>query len=321
MEPKIELYRTRTFSEKISDSFAFIRESWRTILKFFTYLLLPVSIVMAFFMDGFMSSYMRNVMGVMDGTAVDNTADLVSFGLTTLGLLVVSAVASVLLTALVYALFRLYDRRGELRLQQLSMAELKPELLLMVRRTLVLLLTGIAIALLVGLLLVATVFLLVSIVPIFGLLLLPLIYIALLAVAMPLMLVVPIYLLEDGIPVLEAYQKAWRLGFQTWGGLFAVLFVLGLIGGILQSFTSLPWTVMLVAKSIFTLQGETGGFMNSVGYSFLQYLLCIVECYFALLASVLTFVGLTIQYGHASDKIDGVGVAQNIEKFDELDSF
>lgn len=319
MEPKIEIYRTRTFSEKISDSFAFIRESWRTILKYFTYLLLPVSIVMAFFMDSFMGSYMRNVMGVMEGT--EGPTDLVAFGLTTLGLFIVSAVASVLLMALVYALFRLYDRRGELRLQQLSMAELKPELLLMLRRTLVLLLTGIVIALLVGVLVVGFVFVLVSVASFFGLLMLPLIYIAILVVALPLMLVVPIYLLEDGIPVLEAYQKAWRLGFQTWGGLFSVLFVLGLVGGILQSFTSLPWTVMLVAKSMFTLQGETGGFMNSVGYSFLQYLLCIVECYFAFLASVLTFVGLTIQYGHASDKIDGVGVAQNIEKFDELDNF
>jgi hypothetical protein len=47
----------------------------------------------------------------------------------------------------------------------------------------------------------------------------------------------------------------------------------------------------------------------------------VLECIGMLLSSIITTVALVIQYGHASDKIDGTGVAQNIEKFDELDNF
>jgi hypothetical protein len=321
VRPKIEWYRTRTFSEKISDTFAFIRESWRPMLKYFTYLLLPVSIVMAFFMNNFMDSYMRTVMGVVDGgMSGDDYSSLIAFGLTTLGLVVVSVVGSALLTSLTFALIRLYNQRGELRLEGLTGRELKPVLMAMLRRVVRLLLAWMLIVVLVGVLLALLAVLMVMISPVLMVVEMLLVYALLLAVILPLSLVVPIYLLEDDISVLEAFQKAWRLGFATWGGVFAVVVVLTLIGSVISSFTSLPWSIMFFAKTMFTLRGETaGGFVGSMGYSFLQYLMCIVQCFCSLLISVITLVGITVQYGHASDKIDGVGVAKNIEKFDELD--
>ena len=51
--PKIEIYRTRTFTDKLGDTFNFLRENWRTILKYFIYIMLPVSMVMAFFANHF----------------------------------------------------------------------------------------------------------------------------------------------------------------------------------------------------------------------------------------------------------------------------
>ena len=36
--PKIELYRIRTFTEKLTDMFNFLRENWRPMLKYFLYL-------------------------------------------------------------------------------------------------------------------------------------------------------------------------------------------------------------------------------------------------------------------------------------------
>ena len=321
VRPKIEWYRTRTFSEKISDTFAYIRESWRPMLKYFTYLLLPVSIVMAFFMNNFMGSYIRTVMGMAEGGMSDeNYSSLIAFGLTTLGLIVISIVGSVLMTALVFALIRLYNQRGELRLEGLTGRELKPVLMAMLGRTVRLLLVSLVLSVLVGVLLVLLAVLMGMISPVLMLAEMLLVYALLLAVLLPLTLVVPIYLLEDNIGVLEAFQKAWRLGFATWGGVFAVVVVLALIGSVIQSFTSLPWTIMFFVKSMFTLRGEAaGGFVDSMGFSFLQYLMCIVQCFCTLLVSVITLVGITVQYGHASDKIDGVGVAMNIEKFDELD--
>ena len=44
----IKLYRIRRFGEKISDTFDFVRENWRPLLKYITYLLLPVALVQSF---------------------------------------------------------------------------------------------------------------------------------------------------------------------------------------------------------------------------------------------------------------------------------
>lgn len=321
VRPKIELYRTRTFSEKISDTFAFIREVWRPLLKYFTYMLLPVSIVMAFFTNNFMDSYMRTVMGVMDGSMSGAAnSGIVQFALTTAGLVVLSFIGSMLVTALTFALIRLYRASGDQRLEGLTGGELKPVLMSMLRRVLRLLLASVLIALLVGVLIALLFALMAMISPVLMALMLLVVYAVVLCIVIPLTLVVPIYMLEDDIDIAGAFQKAWRLGFATWGGVLAVVLVLTLIGTVFQSFTSLPWTIMLMVKTMLTLQGDAQtGFVDSVGYSFLQYLFCIVQCFCTLLVTVMTLVGVTIQYGHASDKIDGVGVAMNIEKFEELD--
>ena len=257
VRPKVELYRTRTFSEKISDTFAFIKDTWRPMMKYFVYLMLPVSIVLAFFMNNFFSGYMGVMTEVAAGGNDFDMSAIARIAGTTVGLTVCSIVAGVVLSGLVYALMRLYFRRpADDRLQTLTTAELKPELKRCMVRTLKLM----GAAILIG------------------------------------------------------------LGFATWGGIFAVDFVLGLIGSLLQTLTFLPWYLLVVFGMVFTLQGEGGGFMGSPGYAFLQYLSCVWMCLGYLLYSVLLMVGQTIQYGHASDKIDGVGVAAGIDRFEELDT-
>ena len=44
-KPLIKLYRTRTFGEKMSDTFDFVRENWRPMLKYFSYQLLGQELV------------------------------------------------------------------------------------------------------------------------------------------------------------------------------------------------------------------------------------------------------------------------------------
>ncbi|MBQ9669114.1 MAG: hypothetical protein IJV45_10310 [Prevotella sp.] len=320
VRPKVELYRTRTFSEKISDTFAFIKDTWRPMLKYFVYLMLPVSIVLGFFMNNFFSGYMGILMSTAGGGAEGlDTPQVVRFVGMTVGLTVCALVSSLLLMGLVYAMLRLYGRRDD-RLKNLTTAELKPELMHCMGRTLKLLLAGIVIGLLIGVLVALLMMLMFSFNPIVGAVFVLLFYIGLVALMLPFALTMPIYLMEDEIGIIEALQKAWRLGIATWGGIFAVEFVLGLIGSLLQTLTFLPWYLLVVFGMVFTLQGEGGGFAGSTGYAFLQYLSSVWMCLGYLLVAVLSTVGLTIQYGHASDKIDGVGVAAGIEKFEEFDN-
>ena len=317
--PKIELYKTRTFSEKLNDTIGFMRESWRTQLKYFIYLMLPCSIVLAFFMNHFWNGYMSMIMSMQNvGSSMSNMGSF----LLNMGVMILVLLASyTLLVALVFALVRLYRARED-RLKNLTADELKPELMTCLRRSFVLMLATIVVMIVVllvfgGLIAAATV-----LNPALGLVALVLLYIALLVVALPMMLVTPIYMLEDDISIIPAFQKAFHLGFPTWGGIFAVVFILGILASIIQTVTMGPWYILFIIKMVFTMSNDLdGSFTNSIFFTFGEYVTCVLQCLGMLLSSVLTLVGLTMQYGHAADKIDGVGVVEKIEQFDEFDNF
>jgi hypothetical protein len=146
-------------------------------------------------------------------------------------------------------------------------------------------------------------------------------YALLVVILLPMMLATPAYMLEDNLGVFGAYLKGLRLGFATWLGVFGVTFVVGLVTGVVQTFTMLPWYAMALIKMIVSVANkQDGGFFNSFTYDFIQYLTCILSCLGYFVSGIVSLVGITIQYGHASDKIDGVGVDRHIEKFDEFDN-
>lgn len=319
IKPKIELYKTRTFSEKLNDTIGFLRENWRTQLKYFIYLMLPCSIVLAFFMNHFWGGYMSLIMAVQNvGGPRENVG---SFLLNSGAMAIVFLATYALLIAFVFALVRLYRARED-RLKNLTADELKPELMTCLRRSSVLMLATIVVAIVLLLIFGALMIGAFAINPAFGLLALVLLYIVLLVVGLPMMLVTPIYMLEDNISIISAFQKAFHLGFPTWGGVFAVVFVLGILASIIQTVTMGPWYILFIIKMVFTMSNDLdGSFVNSIFYTSAEYVTCVLQCLGMLFASVFTLVGLTIQYGHAADKIDGVGVVEKIEKFDEFDNF
>ena len=245
--PKIELYKTRTFSEKLNDTIGFLRENWRTQLKYFIYLMLPCSIVLAFFMNHFWGGYMSLIMAVQNvGGPRENVG---SFLLNSGAMAIVFLATYALLIAFVFALVRLYRARED-RLKNLTADELKPELMTCLRRSSVLMLATIVVAIVVllvfgGLIAAATV-----LNRALGLVALVLFYVALLVVGLPMMLVTPIYMLEDDIRIIPAFQKAFHLGFPTWGGIFAVVFILGILASIIQTVTMGPWYILFIIKMI-----------------------------------------------------------------------
>ena len=317
--PKIELYKTRTFSEKLNDTIGFMREDWRTQLKYFIYLMLPCSIVLAFFMNHFWGGYMSLIMAVQN--VGDPRNNVGSFLLNTGAMVIVFLATYTLLVALVFALVRLYRAREE-RLKNLTTEELKPELMVCLRRSGVLMLAGMAVGIVVLLVLGGLMVGAFTINPGLGLVALVLLYIALLVVGLPMMLVTPIYMLEDDISIIPAFQKAFHLGFPTWGGIFAVVFIIGILASIVQTVTMGPWYVLFIVKMVFTMSNDLdGSFTSSIFYVLAEYVTCVLQCLGLLFSSILTLVGLTMQYGHAADKIDGTGVVEKIEKFDEFDNF
>ncbi len=303
-KPLIKLYRTRTFSEKMSDTFDFVRENWRTMLKYITYLLLPVSLVQTFAMNNFMTGYMSFTTGIDHADIETMLPWLTSMGVTMLFYFL----AMVLVDALIYTMMQLYEQRQN-RLQGITFAELSPGILQKCGRQLVLLLTGIV--------LMVVIILIVSPLALLG----PAVMIPvalLLFLALPLIfLVQPIYLFEK-IGVLKAYAKSVRLGWKTWAGVVAVITVLYVIVTIVQSVVSMPLYIMVTLKTILSTQSSEPAFVSSFGYTAIQYLLGVISNFCGSCLLTLLTIGMAYQYGHACDKVDGVTVDRDIENFETL---
>ncbi len=313
----IELYKIRTFSEKISDTIDFIRQNWRALLKYLGCVILPASIVLAFFFNHFWNGYMSFVSDVERGTSGD-FSDGISFMLNYVAMVVIYMVTFVFLNAMFYAMVRVYYHR-ENGLQGVVYDELRSPFKLCLKR----MATLIGLGFLLGIVVIVA---LVVVGALFGTInaALVVLYVllcgaALFAVAFPLMLMAPIYMLEDNISFFDALAKAMRLGFKTWGGIFGMAIVLGLLISVLQMVTSGPWYVLFIMKTIFTLSNDLdGSFTNSFIFTLITYLASILQCMGMLISTIFTEVGMNIQYGHAAELVDGMGTQEKIEHFEDL---
>ena len=288
----------------MSDTFDFVRENWRPMLKYITYLLLPVALVSTVAMDNFMTSQMSLTSTIGQGDMDAVLPWLLSMGVTMLFYFV----DIVLVNALTYTMMQLYEQRQE-RLQGITFANLSPDIKQKCVRQIVLILLGIA--------LMIVIVLIVSPFAILG----PLAVIPaalLVFLALPLLfLVQPIYLFEK-ISVVKAYAKSVRLGWKTWAGVVAVITVLYIIVSIVQGVTSTPWYIMVMLKNVLVTQNSEPAFMSSFGYTAIQYVLGVISNFFGSLLMTLPSIGLAYQYGQACDKVDGVGVDRDIENFETL---
>ena len=311
---KIELYKTRTFSQKISDTFEFVTENWKPLLKFSTYLLLPLAMLMAVCMTNMMDGY--SVMITDSGSMSDDRliSTLVSYG----GVLILGIIFGIVCASLIYACMRLYAER-EQRLQGLTGSELKPRLLHGMKRMGILTAIGFVLAVI---LIAAVVFLSITVGKLSGVaivLVMALLIIATPVVLVPFSLTAPIYLFEDETSAFAAIGKAWRLGFATWGGTFAVLFILGMLAYMAGGALSLPYVIVTMTK-ILANANELASMQSNTNVltSMLQYLLAVFTYFTSYLLMSVVYIGLAYQYGHASDKIDGTGTNREIEQFDTL---
>ena len=120
------------------------------------------------------------------------------------------------------------------------------------------------------------------------------------------------------IGILAAFWKTFRLGFATWGGVFLVSLVMGLISSVLQGVTTTPWYIATIVKYFFMLSDTQNELTISAGYSFMVYLLAIVQTFGAYLSMIFSLIGMVYQYGHASEVVDSISVESEIDKFEQL---
>ncbi|WP_303010530.1 hypothetical protein [uncultured Bacteroides sp.] len=305
-KPKIAMYVKRPFGEKLNASFDFLKENWKLLLKFVTYLLLPLCLVQALSLNGLMGGALEMSAGANDMVVPSSLVAIGSY----YGLyMLLCIIGTVMLTSLVYALIRVYNEREE-RLQGMTLSMLRPLLFRNMKRLLLMVAACVILVLLVG----GVVGVLVALSPFTLFLTVPFMF----AFLVPLALLAPVYLFED-ITLMGAFKKTFRLGFATWGGVFLISIVMGFIANVLQGVTMMPWYIATVVKYFFAVSDVGGSEVTvSAGYNFFLYLLAIIQAFGTYLAMIFSIVGLAYQYGHASEVVDSITVESDIDNFDKL---
>lgn len=310
---KIELYRTRSFSEKLSATFDYLSENGRLLFKFLLYLILPVSIVQALGMNTFMEYSLK---GAINEDVYSQTGELFSLIAGYSVFMLMACIGSLVCSSLVYGLMRLYNERAE-RLEGLTLGSFRPYLLRGMKRSFIL---GLVVTVLISVFVLVLVLLSVAAGSDSGIAaVLVLCFIALIVCLIPLSLSLPAYIVED-ITVMQAMSKAFRLGFKTWGGIFAVILVMYIVVSVISGASAMPWYIMMIARSVFLVSdtADSAGFAASPVYTIIMYLLAVVQAFDMYVGYVFMYTGIGIQYGHAADKIDGMSVERDVDNFERL---
>lgn len=312
---RINLYASRSIGETLSVTFDFVTQNFVPLIKFLAAFLLPVSALMGLSYQSMFSSFAH-----IDNLN-DETEQILSVVMSYLPVLVLCLIGALLTVAVTYTLMQKYQQRDNL-LKGLTLSEIKPLLKHNLWRVfkMLLLLTLIGIVAFVVLVLVAT--MIMSIGGKFEVFLF-LLYMAMLAIALPLGLVLPLCVFEPELGLFSCVKKALRLGFKTWGTLFVVMLVITMLVQIVSFILMIPFLFTTMTTMFFEIdssQYASLAYTSSAWFSVLTFASSLLFCFGLLLMSALSFVAFAFCYGRAADKVEGVSVKNAVQNFDSTSS-
>ena len=305
--PIVKLYKVRSFSEKFSAVIDFIRENWKVILKFFTYFMLPLSIIEGMFVNSVTSlSYGAGLHGFANLPA-SSIFEYSSY-------MIVSMITSLLVGSMIFSMIQLYQKREE-RLQGLEFSELWQLMIHNMGR--------IFLAYIVCIFIFSVVLLIVVGLGFLSLLTLILTIPLCFALFVP-MILLPVFVVFDNDGFDKIISRSFVYGIKTWGGTFGFIIVMGLIANIASGITSTPWYVLFMFQKMIPMLNHSVALdTSSVGMNIGEYIAGILMTYGSHLASCFVTISLVFQYGHIKDKFENMSVDEEIENFDHTkeDSF
>lgn len=312
---RINLYASRSIGETLSATFDFVTQNFVPLIKFLAAFLLPVSALMGLSYQSMFSSF-ANIENLNDETDM-----ILSVVMSYLPVLLLCLIGALLTVAVTYTLMQKYQQRDNL-LKGLTLSEIKPLLKHNLWRVfkMLLLLTLLGIVAFVVLVLVAT--MIMSIGSKFEAFLF-LLYMAMLAIALPLGLVLPLCVFEPRLGLFSCVKKALRLGFKTWGTLFVVMLVITMLVQIVSFILMIPFLFTTMTTMFFEIdstQYASLAYTSSAWFSVLTFASSLLFCFGLLLMSALSFVAFAFCYGRAADKVEGVSVKNAVQNFDSTSS-
>ena len=312
---RINLYASRSIGETLSATFDFVTQNFVPLIKFLSAFLLPVSALMGLSYQSMFSSF-AHIENLNDETDM-----ILSVVTSYLPVLLLCLIGALLTVAVTYTLMQKYQQRDNL-LKGVTLSEIKPLLKHNLWRVfkMLLLLTLLGIVAFVVLVLVAT--MIMSIGSKFEAFLF-LLYMAMLAIALPLGLALPLCVFEPELGLFSCVKKALRLGFKTWGTLFVVMLVITMLVQIVSFILMIPFLFTTMTSMFFEIdstQYASLAYTSSAWFSVFTFASSLLFCFGLLLMSALSFVAFAFCYGRAADKVEGVSVKNAVQNFDSTSS-
>ena len=247
------------------------------------------------------------------GEDVDVTQGmLLRFGASYVGYGICFLIGSTLLAGICYSMVKYYHKSPN-RLRNTTLSDLKPIIIQVIKRSL--LMTVVLVALFIGV--VVLVISLAAIVSAPILAIIPIL--ALFVCCLPASLALPVYVFEDKETLFSSIARGIKLGFHSFWSLLGLMFVIGFLTNILSSFTSIPWYILTVVKSVLLATDTTqSSFAASPVYSFFVYLSSVFMNFGMYLTMTISTFALAFHYGSIAEEEDGFSVEDDIQHFEDL---
>jgi len=257
---------------------------------------------------------MEMMMKVLDmGEDVDVAQGmLLRFGVSYVGYGICLLIGSTLLAGICYSMVKYYHKSPN-RLRNTTLSDLKPIIIQVIKRSL--LMTVVLVALFIVVLVLIISFAAITSAPILAVI--PIL--ALVVCCLPVSMALPVYVFEDKETLFSSILRGLKLGFHSFWSLFGLMFVIGFLTNILSSFTSIPWYILTVVKSVLLATDTTqSSFATSPVYSFFVYLSSVFMNFGMYLTMTISTFALAFHYGSIAEEEDGFSVEDDIQHFEEL---
>lgn len=286
---RILLYQVRSASECMNSAIDFIRQNWKILLRYSLYLLLPVCVL--------------QTVGVV--TIIDAAFSKISeFPLTDfVSIIVLGTVGFVLLNAYLWTMVKLYHERAD-GLASITGKDFRALFWPMLGRM--------AIAVVPILLILVPAWVLSTVI----LMIVPFAFFIYLLVALPILLIAPIYALEN-CSVFSAIGRAFKLGFSQFGTLLLMAITLIILVYVLQGVVMIPWALLIAVKSLLFTSGETTTTIAVLGNSLFN-IFSVLLCYMTYVSIAVVLISGGYLYGSAVQQGEDVSIVSDIDNFENL---
>lgn len=296
MEKELKLNKRRDFGACIEDAFIFLRRNFKPIMRCFLYYAAPIFLVGTLLGIFAIRTWINPLIESGSIPAAANVSMLVLY--------LCLMIAYFIVYAMAFAAISAYHQKGN---QNITSGDITEHLWTYTGKLFVFfLLSMLAIFTLFG---IAGGLMFIT--PFFGLLFLPLM-VVFMYYSLP-MQMTPYIIVHEKLGYVESFLRAVKLIKHNWWNTFALLFVVGLIGGMAAYALAMPAYIMMFVDGFSSMDPEA---MMNANTGFWGILALVLYFLGAMLASIFTNTSLVMKYydlvaqkdsSHWDERIDQIG--------------